>query len=149
MIQWLIFCAPNAGGLGAILSQGTRSHILQVKILCAATKTWCSQINIKKRKETEKRMGQIVTSVLCMSPIVLHSSHHTTFFFSSVHVDGPLFSGKVHILFPSATLKPSSWTTAPGVPFFPLVPPLLNLITGVQAAARPSSLHWLQGTFLT
>ena len=149
MIQWLILCAPNAGGLGSILSQGTRSHILRLKILCAATKTLCSQINIKKRKEEEKRMGQIVTPVLYMSPIVLHSSHHTTLFFSSIHVDGPLFSGKVHILFPSATLKPSSWSTAPGVLFFPLAPPFLNLITGVQAAASPSSLHWLQGKFLT
>ena len=45
-------CASNAGWLGSIPGQGTRSHRPQLrvckpqlKILCAATKTWCSQIN--------------------------------------------------------------------------------------------------------
>ena len=44
--------APNAGGLGSISGQGTRSHMLQtgvhrpqLKILHAATKTQYSQIN--------------------------------------------------------------------------------------------------------
>ena len=41
VVQWLIFQAPNAGGLGSIPSQETRSHISQrrSKILHAATKT--------------------------------------------------------------------------------------------------------------
>ena len=41
VVQWLIFQAPNAGGLGSIPSQETRSHISQrrLKILHAATKT--------------------------------------------------------------------------------------------------------------
>ena len=41
---------PMPGGLGLILGQGTRSHMLQLKILCAATKTWCSYINKTKTK---------------------------------------------------------------------------------------------------
>ena len=45
VIQWLRFWAPNAVGLSSILGQGTRSHILQLKILHATTKTWCTQIN--------------------------------------------------------------------------------------------------------
>ena len=41
VVQWLIFQAPNAGGLGSIPSQETRSHMSQQrsKILHAATKT--------------------------------------------------------------------------------------------------------------
>ena len=49
-VQWLRLCTPNAGGLGSIPGQGTRSHMLQrriralqLKIPRAATKTWCSQ----------------------------------------------------------------------------------------------------------
>ena len=49
MVQWLKLCAPNAEGLGSIPGQGTRSHMLklrvgmsQLKILGAATKMWHS-----------------------------------------------------------------------------------------------------------
>ena len=45
MVQWLGLCAPNAGGPGSIPGRGTRSHMLQLKILHAATKTWHSQVN--------------------------------------------------------------------------------------------------------
>ena len=45
VVQWLRLCALNAGGLGLIPGQGTRSHMLQLKILHAATKTQHSQIN--------------------------------------------------------------------------------------------------------
>ena len=52
VVQWVRLRAPNAGGLGVIPGQGTRSHvlqlgvcILQVKMLHAATKTWNSSIN--------------------------------------------------------------------------------------------------------
>ena len=38
----------SAGGPGLIPGQGTRSHMPQPKILSATTKTWSSQINIKK-----------------------------------------------------------------------------------------------------
>ena len=44
VVQWLRLRAPNAGGPGSILGQGTRSHMLQLKkIPRAATKTRCSQ----------------------------------------------------------------------------------------------------------
>ena len=43
VIQWLRLCTPNAGGLGSISGQGTRSHVLQwrLKIPCVANKTEC------------------------------------------------------------------------------------------------------------
>lgn len=44
-------CTPKAGGLGLTPGQGTRSHILQLKILSATTKIWCSQINLIIKKE--------------------------------------------------------------------------------------------------
>ena len=31
VVQWLRLCAPNAGGLGLILGQGTRSYMQQLK----------------------------------------------------------------------------------------------------------------------
>ena len=31
VVQWLRICAPNAGGLGLIPGQGTRSHMLQLR----------------------------------------------------------------------------------------------------------------------
>ena len=53
--QWLGLHAPHAGAPGPIPGQGTRSHMLQLrvcitllKILHAITKTQCSQINISK-----------------------------------------------------------------------------------------------------
>ncbi|TEA09823.1 hypothetical protein DBR06_SOUSAS29710008, partial [Sousa chinensis] len=42
VVQWLRLHAPNAGGLGSIPGQGTRSHMQQLKILRATTKTWHS-----------------------------------------------------------------------------------------------------------
>ena len=45
MVQWLRLQATHAGGLGLIPGQGTRSHMLQLKILPAQTKTQHSQIN--------------------------------------------------------------------------------------------------------
>ena len=45
MVQWLRLHAPNAGAPGLIPGQGTRSHMLQLKIFYAATKTQCSQIH--------------------------------------------------------------------------------------------------------
>ena len=44
--QGLRLLAPNAGVLGSIPDQGTRSHMLQLKLLHATTKTQDSQINI-------------------------------------------------------------------------------------------------------
>ena len=31
MVHWLRLCTPNAGGLGSIPGQGTRSRMLQLK----------------------------------------------------------------------------------------------------------------------
>ena len=57
MVQWLRLHAPNAGGLGSIPGQGTRSCTLQLRARMpqlkdphAATKTRRSPINIKKKK---------------------------------------------------------------------------------------------------
>ena len=45
VVQWLRLPTPNAGGLGSIPGQGTRSHVPQLKTLHATTKTQHSQIN--------------------------------------------------------------------------------------------------------
>ena len=51
VVQWLRLHALSAGGRGSIPSQGTKScvtsrvHMLQLKILYAATKTQGSKIN--------------------------------------------------------------------------------------------------------
>ena len=52
VVQWLRIHNPNAGGLGSIPGQGIKAHIprlkrsnQQLKILCASTETWHSQIN--------------------------------------------------------------------------------------------------------
>ena len=65
MVQWLRLCTLNAGGLGSIPGQGTRSHMPQLKmpqtatkILHAATKTRHSQINKKILKKKKKEDGQ-------------------------------------------------------------------------------------------
>ena len=50
VVQWVRLCAPNAGGPGLILGQGTRSR------MHATTKTWSRQnkyINIKKKLSTK------------------------------------------------------------------------------------------------
>ena len=44
LVQWLRLHTPNAGVGGCIPGQGIRTHMLQLKILSATTKTWCSQI---------------------------------------------------------------------------------------------------------
>ena len=44
VVQWVRLHVPNAGGLGSIPGQGTRSRMhAATKILCAMTKTWSSQ----------------------------------------------------------------------------------------------------------
>ena len=53
VVQWLRLCAPYAGGPGSIPGQGTRSHVLQLKIPHSATKTWSSQINIFEKKKLQ------------------------------------------------------------------------------------------------
>ena len=64
MAQWGRLQAPNAEVLGLSLGEGTRSHMLQLKIHMtqlktphAETKIWCSQINkyFKKGKKKKER----------------------------------------------------------------------------------------------
>ena len=45
LVQWLRFCTPDAGGLGSIPGQGTRSYMPQLKISHATTKIRSGQIN--------------------------------------------------------------------------------------------------------
>ena len=76
MVQWLRLCAPAAGNPGLIPGQGTRSHMLQLRVhmlllrvLCATIKTQCSQINEnfkknqylwkKERKQDSDRIVQV------------------------------------------------------------------------------------------
>ena len=45
VVQWLRLLTLSAGGPGSIPAQGTRSHVPPLKILHAATRAQCSQIN--------------------------------------------------------------------------------------------------------
>ena len=45
VVEWLGLPAPKARGLGSVPGQGTRSHMLHVKIPSAIAKTWYSQRN--------------------------------------------------------------------------------------------------------
>ena len=44
VVQWLRLHIANAGAVGLIPGQGTRSHMFQLKNPSATTKTTCSQI---------------------------------------------------------------------------------------------------------
>ena len=48
VVQWLRLCVFNAGGLSSIPGQGTRSHMWQLKIPHATTKTQQNQIDKNK-----------------------------------------------------------------------------------------------------
>ena len=43
--RWLRLRAPSAGDPGSIPDQGTRPHMLQLRVYMPQLKTWCSQIN--------------------------------------------------------------------------------------------------------
>ena len=55
VVEGLGLWAPNAGGRDSIPGWGTRSHMLQLKILGVVTKTQYSQININKQKLKKKK----------------------------------------------------------------------------------------------
>ena len=89
MVRWLRFHSPNAGGLGSIPGQGTRSHMLQgrLRIPCAEAKTWSSQPNFLKfckihvfyKKEVKVRLLLFSCSVMSHSfatPWTIGSSIH-------------------------------------------------------------------------
>ena len=52
MVQWLRLCTDNIGGPGLTPGQVTRAHMLQLKSLRAAAKTWGSQIKKEGKKVT-------------------------------------------------------------------------------------------------
>ena len=60
MVQWLRLHAPNAGGPGLIPGLGTRSHMLQLRSLPAATKTWQNERRKegKKERRKERKIGK-------------------------------------------------------------------------------------------
>ena len=77
VVQWLGLCSPNAGGLGLIPGQGTKSHLSQLKsshtvtkILHATIKTQRSQVNKyihflneKRKRERGSLIRHLVTTV--------------------------------------------------------------------------------------
>ena len=76
MIQGLRFHAPNPGGPGSIPGQGTKSHTLQLKILHAATKTWCPPNKFKKRKKYQKELKCPVIGKWQCGTRSLHTEEH-------------------------------------------------------------------------
>ena len=67
VVQWLRLSGPNPGGLGSIPGQGTGSHMLQLKILCAATTTWAHQVNECLKRNKEGKNGLPLFQVLLES----------------------------------------------------------------------------------
>ena len=51
VVQWLRLHTPNAGVLSSIPSQGTRTHMLQLKIPHATTKIQHSKTNKRKKEK--------------------------------------------------------------------------------------------------
>ena len=52
VVQWLRLRAPNAGGLSLTPGQGTRSHMLQIRVRMLQLKIPCAsfQEDLKKKK---------------------------------------------------------------------------------------------------
>jgi len=73
VVQWGRLWACDAGGLGSIPGQGTRSHMPQLKIPHAATKTQCSQ------KERQRDQGPLNYLIRCMTAFFrkMHIQHLT------------------------------------------------------------------------
>ena len=69
VVQWLRVCTPNAGGSGSMPGQGTRSHILQLKILYATTKAWHRQ---KKRFASLTAFLQLTAECHLPGPLFLY-----------------------------------------------------------------------------
>ena len=63
MVQWLRLCTPRSPGL--IAGQGTRSHMLKLKILHSTTKT-LPEAKKKKRLKAEPAFLQVVGEGLHM-----------------------------------------------------------------------------------
>ena len=81
-VQWLRCHTPNARGLGLILGQQTRLHILrlrvhrwQLKVLHATTKIQCSQINDVNLKAKKIGFPQNYKLKISRSPVYESSFH--------------------------------------------------------------------------
>ena len=61
MVQWLRFHALNAGGLGSISAQGTRSHMLQLRVHMLQVKI--PQVSIKKKKRRQVKIPSTATKI--------------------------------------------------------------------------------------
>ena len=84
---------PSSGGPGLIPGQGTRSHMLQLKIPHAATKTWCSQIK-KWRKRGLCNAFPFPRELLIYFPSV-----YVTLHFLEFYGNGIIHSVLYHFLF--------------------------------------------------
>ena len=136
-VQWLSFPTPNAGSLGWIPGPGTRSHmpqlrvhVLQLKILHAATKTWHSQINIKTT-HTQKKKADLFLVPDC----------YTNFLLTPDGLAHALLTPWLKCFF-STTMLPDAtldlWRLA--VCFkIPCLPPLRNLPLALKSTAIASS----------
>ena len=51
VVQWLRLCPPNARGLGAIPGEGTRSHILQLRVNMPKLRPSLPQLKVKEESE--------------------------------------------------------------------------------------------------
>ena len=98
VVQWLKFHSPKAGGPSSNPGQGTRSHMswlrvhmLQLKILCATTKTQLSQIN--RNKYFFKRLTLFQNNWPCVDKSCSHgfyTSPSLSNLFTTDIVQGPL-----------------------------------------------------------
>ena len=80
VVQWLQLLAPNAEGPGSIPGQGTRSHILQLKIPRALTKT--QHVQMSKLINFKNSVCDMV--VYCHYFCILSDFHNSFFFDISV-----------------------------------------------------------------
>ena len=60
VVQWLRLCTPNAGVPGSIPGQGTRSHMLQLKVLHAATKWRETLMSVTANQAIRNDDGQVI-----------------------------------------------------------------------------------------
>ena len=64
--QWLQLHAPNAGGMGSMPGQGTRSYILQLIVLMLQLKI--------SHAETKKKKKEIYIYPTCHNQKILHTA---------------------------------------------------------------------------
>ena len=88
MAQWLRLHTLNAGGPGLIPGHGTRSHMLQLNVLHASTKTWCSQINKYWKRNSESPYHFSGSEKNSSFSIWLYLCHFSLLWFSHLKAAG-------------------------------------------------------------